>query len=81
MLLTEDERGTPDGERWMYWSRLYGVLKVQNKHAEEARTAYKSYGKTIIFGKIVSSADLQNIVMLRRLPGYKSACVAEKTLA
>ena len=41
----------------------------------------KSYGKTIIFGKVVSSADLQNIVMLRRLPGYKSACVAEKTLA
>ena len=54
------------------------ILKVHNKQAEEARTAYKSDGEMIIPGRVVRSVDLQKVVMLPRLPGYKSACFTKR---
>lgn len=47
-------------------------------HTTEARTAYKEDGENIIPGRIVRSIDLQKVIMLPRLPGFKSACFTRR---
>lgn len=48
---------------------------------EEARLHYKLEGDFIREGVVARSVDLQKIVMLPRLPGFKSACFTRRLVS
>lgn len=55
-------------------------VKHEN-HAKAARQAYKRDGAETVDGRVVRSIDLQKVIMLPRLPGYKSACFTRRLVA
>ena len=53
-------------------------LAAHLEQAKRSREAYKNDGESVKPGTIVRSADLQRVVMLPRLPGFKAACFTRR---
>lgn len=58
-----------------------GVCARKSAHmarAYEASNIYHQDGSEVVDGRVVRSVDLQKVIMLPRLPGFKSACFTRR---